>query len=227
MNKQKLIMTTMLVFFLCSVHSAFAFVSSKDRFELSIGGDIPVSVGAHLRYNWSTQYYTKLGAGFAIETLVDTHQNTLDWLAFSEKNRLLSSALINSVVFDMRIGWAKSIYEGTFIEFGYRLMLWGKGKVTGNRINSAIQKTNKLPRSSTYQVDILNHGPSAHLGYRFILTNQLTLNMDAGIYKPLFSSTHLDYGNIPVPAGESKKVNDIVIEKLWFLSIGIGLSLSF
>ncbi len=223
MNKQKLIFISLLF----SMHSAFAFVSSKDRFEFSIGGDFPVYMGAQLRYNWSTQYYTKLGAGFAIELFMNAHQKILDELGFSNDTRLLTAALVNAVMFDLRIGWAKSIYEGPYAELGYNLMLWGTGKVTGSQINSAIGQVSGLSNESTYQVDVLNHGPTFHIGYRFILIDRLTLNMDLGVYKPLFSNTELNYGDTAVPAGESKKVNDILVRKLWFLSLGLWVSLSF
>ncbi len=224
MNKQKLIV----VLFLFFLHSfGFAFVSGQDRFEFSIGADIPVYTGGHLRYNWSTNWYSKLGAGFAIELMMNTHQQILNKLGFPKQTQLLSSALVNSVMFDVRIGWAKSIYEGPYMEAGYQLMIWGTGKVKGSQINSFIGETKGLVSDSVYQVDVLNHGPALHLGYRFILVDKLTLNTDLGVYKPLFSDTKLNYQKVTVPKGAVKKVNDILVEKLWFLSLGVWFSLSF
>ena len=202
-------------------------MSGQDRFEFSIGADIPVHTGGQLRYNWSTNWYSKLGAGFAIEPLMNIHQQMLSGLNFSEHTRLLSSALVNSVMFDAHIGWAKSIYEGPYVEVGYQLMVWGTGKVKGGQIRQFIGHTEGLSDDTDYQVDILHHGPALHLGYRFILADKLTLNMDLGVFKPLFSNTKLNYGEVTVPAGEMKKVNDIIVEKMWFLSLGIWFSFSF
>ena len=217
-----------LVSSLFSVYSAFGFMSGADRYELSIGGGVPFyAPGMHLRYNWNTQYYTKLGAGFALEFLMNTHQKVLNELGVSTDTSLLTKALVNSVVFDLRFGWSMSVYEGPYIELGYGLMLLGKGEVKGSEINKTTNLTNQLSNNSTNQVNIINHGPALYLGYRFILMDKLTLNMDLGAYKPLFSSTKLDYGNIAVPAGESGKVNDLVVRELWFLSLGIWLGLSF
>ena len=224
MNTKKLIFIS----FLFYMHSAFAYISGADRYEISIGGDIPFYTGAQARYNWSTQYYTKLGAGFAIELFMDINEKLLvDQFGFSKDTKLLTSALINSVVFDLRMGWAKSIYEGPYLELGYNLMLWGTGEVTGQQINSSIGSASELSNSNLYTVDILNHGPTFHLGYRFILVDKLTLNMDFGVYKPLFSRTELNYGDIAVPAGESKKVDSLLVSNIWFLSMGIWFGLSF
>ena len=224
MNKQKWV----LIFFLFSIQSTFAFVRGADRYEISIGGDVPFYTGLQVRYNWSTQYYTKVGAGFALELFMETHQRFLNEFGFSKHTRLLTSALINSVNFDLRLGWSMSIYEGPYIELGYNLMLWGKGEVQGEELNSAIRPKNNLSDSSKYQIDILNHGPSFHIGYRFILIDKLTLNMDFGVYKPLFSKTELHYGSgTSVSAGESERVNELLIRELWFLSLGLWLGLSF
>ncbi len=214
------------------LYSAFGFVSGSDRYELSIGGDFPFyAPGMHLRYNWSTQYYTKLGAGFALDFLMKTNQSLLNELGVSRHTSLLTSALVNSVVFDFRLGWSVSMYEGPYIELGYGLMLWGKGEVKGKEINSVtgvINPAEKLSDDITHQVNIINHGPSLHIGYRFILIDKLTFNMDVGVYKPLFSRTELDYGNqTSTPAGASEKINDLVINDLWFLSLGVWFGLSF
>ena len=226
MNKRKWICGT--VFFLFSIQSAFAFVKGADRFELSVGGDVPVYTGIQGRYNWSTQYYTKMGAGFAMELFMEMHQKMWNNIGSSGNTRLLTSALVNSVVFDLRLGWSMSIYEGPYLELGYNLMLWGKGEVEGGELNSAISPKNKLSDRTRYQANITNHGPTFHIGYRFILIDKLTLNMDLGVYKPLFSKTELNYGSdIQVSAGESDEINKLVFDKLWFLSLGLWLGVSF
>ena len=222
MSKQKLIFVS----FLFSMHSAFAFVPGADRYEIGIGGDIPFYTGFQGRYNWSTQYYTKVGAGFALELFMGLHQDMLSEVGLSKHSRLLTKALVNSVVFDARLGWAMSIYEGPYIEFGYNLMIWGKGEVMGSDLRGASQVSN-LSDTAIYKVDILNHGPTFHIGYRFILIDKLTFNMDVGVYKPLFSKIELNYGDTLVPAGESEKINDLLVREIWFLFGGLWLGLSF
>ena len=222
MNKQKLFLISLLF----SVKSAFAFVPGADRYEIGIGGDVPFSTGLQLRYNWSTQYYTKLGTGFALEAFMDLHQDMLNEFGLSKHSRLLTSALTNSVVFDVRLGWSMSIYEGPYLELGYNLMIWGKGEVKGSDLRGTSQVSD-LSDTAIYKVDILNHGPTFHIGYRFILIDKLTLNMDLGIYKPLFSKIELNYGDTSVPSGESGRINDRLVREIWFLSGGLWLNLSF
>ena len=225
MNKQKWV----LIFFLFSVPSVFGFTrGGVDRYELSLGGDVPFHIGMQGRYNWNTNFYTKAGAGFAMELFMNTHQKLLNSFGFSEHNRLLTSSLVNSVVFDLRMGWSVNIYEGPYFELGYNLMIWGKGEVEGRELQRAINPQNNLSGSAVYQVNILNHGPAAHVGYRFILIDKLTLNMDFGIYKPVFSETDLSYGSdISVSAGESEQVNELVVRELWFMFFGLWFGLSF
>ena len=215
------------ILFMFYTHSVFAYVSGADRYEISIGGDVLFYTGAQVRYNWSTQYYTKLSGGFAIELFMDGNEKLLQEFGVSKNTKLLTAALVNSVIFDLRMGWAKSIYEGPYLELGYGVMLWGKGEVTGEQINNTIGSKSDLSNSSIYRMDIVNHGPNFHIGYRFILVDKLTLNMDIGVYKPLFSNTELNYGDVAVPVGESKKVDDLLISDVWFLSVGIWFGLSF
>ena len=148
-------------------------------------------------------------------------------LVFQSKLNCLLSALANSVVFDARMGWAMSIYEGPYVELGYSFMLWGRGEVTGREINNTINSNSDLSDDSNYQVNIRNHGPALHIGYRFILIDKLTLNMDFGVYKPLFSTTALNYGDVSVPSGDSEAINDLLIRQIWFLSLGVWFGLVF
>lgn len=206
---------------------SYAFTRGADRYEIKLGSNIPFSAGVHLRYNWDTQYYTRLGAGFAVKWFMDTQQKMLNQMGFpTAKTMLLTSALTNSVVFSGRMGWAMSIYEGPYLELGYNLMLWGTGEATGDMIKNAINSSANVSNQNT--VDILNHGPAVYAGYRFILIDKLTLNMELGAYKPLFAKTDINYGSgVAVPAGDSEKVNDLIFNHLWFLSAGLWFGLSF
>ena len=214
------------VIFMCFMPVAGAFVPGVDRYELSVGGDFPVWTGLQARYNWSTRYYTKVSAGFAIELFMNTHQHISNSLGFNPNTALLSKALSNSVVFDLRMGWAMSIYEGPYLELGYNLMIWGKGKVTGQDIKNYLGSVDKL--QDINEVNILNHGPALNIGYRFFLMDKLSLSMDLGVYKPLFSHVTLNYGSaVPVPAGSVDKVKKINLQDLWFLKAGLWIGVSF
>ena len=214
-----------LIFCLCFVHSVFAFIPGTDRYELHIGGNVPFYMGLHTRYNWSTKYYSKLGAGFAIKLFMDLNQDIFNQLGFSKNTQLLTTALANSMVFDFRMGWAMSIYEGPYLELGYNLMAWGKGTVKGNLLNN-IKETKDLSNDTNYHISILNHGPAFYMGYRFILVDKLTLNMELGIYKPLISQLNYE-DNISLSKEEENIIYTLLIEKIWFFSTGMWLSLSF
>ena len=207
--------------------SARAFVPGVDRYELSVGGDFPLWMGAQARYNFSTRYYTKLGASFAIELFMNAHQHISDGLGFNKSTALVSKALINSVVFDARLGWAMSIYEGPYIELAYKLMIWGKGEVTGQDIKYHLSQNLNIRADSINQVNILNHGPAFHIGYRFFLVDKLTVSMDLGMYKPLLSHVTLNYGSVALPAGSVQQIKSLVFQDLWFLSASLWLGVSF
>ncbi len=225
MNKK----TWVLISFLCFLFlpQARAFVPGVDRYELSVGGDFPLYTGLQARYNWSTRYYTKAGAGFAIQWFMDTHQQLSNGLGFDSRTTLLSYALINSVVFDLRMGWAMSIYEGPYIELGYKLMIWGKGEVKGHEIATHLGQVANMQGPSQNYVNILNHGPAMHIGYRMFLMDKLTLSLELGAYKPLFSRTTLNYQGVAVPTGQSDKVKDLILQHLWFLTAGLWVGVTF
>ena len=208
--------------FFSSVPTAFAYMGGTDRYELSLGADVPFYIGAQARYNLNTQYYAKVGAGFALELFMNTHQRVLNELGVFKKNAVFSSALVNSVVFDGRLGWAQSIYEGPYLELGYSLLIWGKGTAKGKDINQSVGNSS-LSDDNDYTVNIINHGPVGHIGYRFMLMDKLTLNMDVGAYKPLFSNTKHNSGG----SGDVTKLNNLSLRELWFFSLGIWFSVSF
>ena len=157
---------------------------------------------------------------------MNTHQHISNSLGFNPNTALLSKALSNSVVFDLRMGWAMSIYEGPYLELGYNLMIWGKGKVTGQDIKNYLGSVDKL--QDINEVNILNHGPALNIGYRFFLMDKLSLSMDLGVYKPFFSHVTLNYGSaVPVPAGSVDKVKKINLQDLWFLKAGLWIGVSF
>ena len=214
---------------ICFLPSAGAFVPGVDRYELSVGADFPAWTGVQARYNWSTRYYTKAGAGFAIELFMNTQQHISDGLGFNQNTAFVSKALVNSVVFDLRMGWAMSIYEGPYLELAYKLMIWGKGEVTGQDIKTHLGSSglNIDDNSMFNEANILNHGPAFHIGYRFFLVDKLTLSMELGVYKPLFSHVTLNYGNVAVPAGSVDKIKTIILQDLWFLTGGLWLGVSF
>ena len=202
--------------------ATFAYSKGSDHYELSLGADVPFYIGAQARYNWSTKYYAKVGAGFALEVFMNTHQRILNELGVFKRNAVFSSALVNSVVFDGRLGWAKSIYEGPYLELGYSLLIWGKGMAKGRDINTALGNSS-LSSDTDYTVSVLNHGPVAHLGYRFMLMDKLTFNIDVGAYKPLFSKTEHPSGG----SGDTQKLNQLSTRELWFFSLGLWFNVSF
>ena len=226
MNKK----TWVLFSFLCFsfLPPAKAFVPGVDRYELSVGTDFPLyMLGLQARYNWSTRYYTKAGAGFAIEWSMNTHQQLSNKLGFDRRTALLSKALINSWIFDLRMGWAMSIYEGPYIELGYKLMIWGKGEVTGRDIGTHLGQVANMQDQSINYVNILNHGPALHIGYRLFLMDKATLSLELGAYKPLFSRTTLNYPGIAQPTGGSNQIKDLILRQLWFLTAGLWVGVTF
>jgi len=199
----------------------------KDRYELNIGADFPLFTGIQAKYNWNTHYYTKLSAGFALELFMNTNNYLLNELDISENRDFFTSVLTNSIVCDTRIGWSVNTYEGPYVELGYLIMFLGKGEVTGGLINQSIREINKLPNSSIFHINNINHGPSAHLGYKVSISNQISLNVDFGIYKPIFSHTRLDYGEFNSNKAELEKVNSLLTRELWFISLGAWLGIRF
>ena len=185
-----------LFIFLCLffAHSSFAYVKGSGRYELGFGAEIPFYIGMQARYNWSTQVYTRVGGGFAMELLMNARQQFLESAGF-EQRKSLTDSLSNSFVVDARLGWTRSVYSGSYLELGYTLMLWGR---------------------RDYRI----HGPAFHIGYRFILIDKLTFNLDLGLYKPLFKWAH-GFGK------NENRIGDSDVNSLWFISMGTWLGFGF
>ena len=215
---------------LFSTSSAGA-LKHSDRFEINAGGDLPFYAGALVRYNMSTQFYTKLSAGFAMEFFVKAHQKVLEGLGFEREIALMTRALANSFVAEARVGLSSHIYSGAYAEAGYSLMLFGKGQLDKTAVSNFFRV--HLEEAENIYAHVTHHGPSLHIGYKMNLVENLSLSVDIGAYKPLFSITKLE--SIPQTDSTMKMlgkmseqaVNDFVVKKLFFLSLGLWLGLGF
>ncbi len=218
-----------LIFLIFVPFSSMAFVSGNDRFELSFGTEFPVQIALQGRYHFSSQIYTELGAGFAMDFFIDTYRRVGPQLGMEASElHLVTRALTNSVIFDGSFGWGINMYQGPYLEAGYRLMVPSDGRVERDIILSADIGRQTLPEDETYTINIFNHGPTFHIGYRFILIDKLSLNLELGVYKPLFSVVRIDYGeSVTATKNESEKISDILFYQTWFLSVGLWLNLSF
>ena len=218
---------SIIIFFFCFLSfSSEAFIPGSDRLELGFGAEFPVQTGLQIRINANTNFYIKGGVGFAIEPFMISYRQLGKNLGIPVNELyFVSTALINSVVFSGRIGLTMSVYEGPYFELGYNLITLGRGEVTGGQAAFGLLSTdNSLSATSVYQVDITNHGPTFHLGYRFILIDKLSMNIELGGYKPIASHLRLGNGTQSI---NTKRIKDFVISKMWLISLGVWINFSF
>lgn len=222
-------------------------IDHKERFELNLGSELPFYMGVQFRYNITAQYYSKLSSGFAMQFLMRSYQKVLEGFGYERNTALALEALFNSFVSDVRIGWATNVNEGFFIELGYHLMLWGKGEVSQEFIDSIlnVDSGNILSADNIY-AHTLHHGPILSIGYKMTLIDKLSLSLAVSGYKPIFSHARVEYSanSTPVVNGTSDTVstqlenqslgdlhneviNNMIVKKLFFVSLGVWFGLKF
>ena len=230
-----------------SYSSIASAVDRNERFELNFGSELPFYMGVQFRYNITTQYYSKLSAGFAMQFLMQSYQKVLEGFGYEKNTASALDALFNSFVSDVRVGWAVNVNEGFFVELGYHLMLWGKGEVSQEFIDGIfkISSDNILSSESIY-AHTLHHGPALSIGYKIILIDKLSLSLAISGYKPIFSHAKLEYtaDSTPIVNNTSdtlstqlknqslgdlhnKVINNIIVKNLFFVSLGVWFGLKF
>ncbi len=222
-------------------------VNYREPFELNVGSELPLYTGVQFRYNITEQYYSKLSAGFAMQFFMQSYQKILENFGYTKNTTAVMEALFNSFVSDIRIGWAFNVNKGFFVELGYNLMVWGKGKINQGFIDSVLEiNSDNVLSSDAIYAHVLHHGPVLSIGYKIILIDKLSLSLAVSGYKPLFSHTKLEYviDSSPVVEDDSDTVSDqlenqrlsdlhnkaidnIIIKKLFFVSLGVWFGLSF
>ena len=222
-------------------------IDHKDRFELNLGSEMPFYMGVQFRYNITSRYYSKISAGFAMQFLMQSYQKALEKFNYEEHTVSALEALFNSFVSDVRIGWATNVNKGFFAELGYHLMTWGKGKVSQKFINQILKTdSDDIFSADSIYAHTFHHGPVLSLGYKIILIDKLSLSLAVSGYKPIFSHAKLEYiaSSPPITNNTSdrvstqlenqslgdlhnKAINNIIVKKLFFVSLGLWFGLEF
>ena len=230
-----------------SYSSATGAIAHKDRFELNVGSELPFYMGAQLKYDISSQYYFKLSSGFAMQFLMKSYQNILESLGYTENTASVIEALFNSFVSDVRMGWAINVNEGLFVELGYYLMVWGKGQINQKVIDEVLNiNSDDISSAESVYIHTLHHGPLLSIGYKITLIDKLSLNLAVSGYKPLFSHASLEYSahstsivngatdtvsaqleNHALDASHNEVIDNIFVNKLFFVSLGVWFGLRF
>ena len=222
-------------------------IDHKERFELNIGSELPFYMGVQFRYNITSQYYSKISAGFAMQFLMQSYQKVLEEFNYEEHTVSALEALFNSFVSDVRIGWTTNVNKGFFAELGYHVMLWGKGKVSQQFINQILKTdSDDILSADSIYAHTFHHGPVFSMGYKIILIDKLSLSLAVSGYKPIFSHAKLEYSASSPPIVNNtsdrvsnqlenqslgdlhnKTINNIIVKKLFFISLGVWFGLKF
>ncbi len=213
-------------------------VMERNFYKINLGADVPFQMGIQGQYHFAQipHYYAKGGAGFAISAFMKLRERLLKQFHFplDHYEQTLVELMTHSVVFDARLGWAKHVDEGAYIELGYRLMVWGEElTMNAQRIKKVFDYTVNVANNKTtgeqniFHVDMLNHGPTFHIGYAFLLMDQFFLNMELGVHKPLLGLSEFSLRSSLNNNTNSEMIHHLIRGDLWIFSVGLWLGFVF
>ncbi len=202
-------------------------------YKINGGAEFPFQLGIQGQYHLPSvdHWYLKTGVGFALSIFMESRENLLNQIGFraSQYDRILAQLMAHSVVFDARLGYSSDLYEGPYIEFGYRLMVLGN-EIPITRLDIERVFNHSVifnPTAQQFSSDMLNHGPTVHLGYSFALMDYFFVNMELGVYKPLFGFVEFYLRQSQNRNTQSETINHIIGSHFWIVSLGLWMGFLF
>jgi len=211
-------------------HSSLKKDSHTSSYKINIGVDTALQIGSQIQYYLpSTSYYANVGVGFAMGHLLRFHQFLSRRMSLSDiRDEFLLMTLRNSVVFSGAIGWIQHPQEGSYVELGYRMMVWGSGEIEGQWLNNLFRRNTAsrlFPSHELFYINTLSHGPTLQIGYRFAVTEDISLDWDLGLYRAFAMVTRMDFGDYSLQKSDKDQIHRL-IHPMWFVSMGIWLGVA-
>ncbi len=241
---KKILFFLFFVFFVhfVAIASVVKSADSQPCCKINIGVDIPSYVGVQGQYYLLDRYYMKMSIGFAAETLIQFQHNFVP-SGFSSENNSYRSYIMrmmnDSIALDGRFGWSTNLYDGPYIELGWRVMAWGHSvnleaselqKLFNYSAKVKVVDNNLSLMKTVYPTDmVFNYGPIFHIGYSTTLPNQFFFNMEFNIYKPIFGLININKitdSQLP-PKRTVDRVHHAIRNSVWMVSVGLWLGFLF
>jgi hypothetical protein len=135
--------------------------------------------------------HLRAGVGFVPEFYADTYGSLSGSMGIHGENtgEALAQALSGAVALDFRAAYSLDPDGGFYAEVGYMYLSGGAGSVSGSVAEDALENEySGIDESDDIEIEGSFHAVSLHLGYLFLLTERISLNVDVGLVKPIFGS---------------------------------------
>ncbi|NQZ00388.1 MAG: hypothetical protein HRT45_06925 [Bdellovibrionales bacterium] len=159
--------------------------------EIEAGTEAPLMVGARMKVQLPSSLHLRAGLGFVPDFYAQTYGDLSGALGIHGENTgsALSQAMSGSLVFDVRAAYSLDPDGGFYAEAGYMYFAGGSGSVTGDVAEDALENEySGIDSSDDIELEGTFHAVTFHLGYMFLLTERISLNVDVGLVKPIFGS---------------------------------------
>lgn len=186
---------TIFLIFLFISHFAFA-IDSIDSWEIEAGTEIPFQISGRAKANFNSEFYATAGLGMSLDFLMGINNTIISGVGILGENtsEVVTSALSNSFIIDLRAGWNLHNLNGLYVEAGYLLMMGGGDDVGVDQLENAFgteysSNPLALSNSSLFSIGTDLHALTVHAGYRWQISENWLFNVDVGIVKPFLSTT--------------------------------------
>ncbi|MCB9025254.1 MAG: hypothetical protein H6625_02980 [Bdellovibrionaceae bacterium] len=174
-------------------------VFAIETWELEAGTEIPFQIAGRVKANFNSEFYATTGLGMSLDFLMGINSSLISGVGILGENtaEVVTSAISNSFIIDIRGGWNLHNLNGLFVEAGYLYMMGGGGDVTVDQLENAFgteYSANPLVLSNASLMSIGTdlHALTVHAGYRWQIAENWLFNVDVGLIKPFTSTTTLN-----------------------------------
>ncbi|MCB0367121.1 MAG: hypothetical protein H6624_00365 [Bdellovibrionaceae bacterium] len=184
-------------------------------FEAQAGMEFPMSMQVRARTNFPQNWFGVLGLGFSPAFLTDSYSSLASGIGIHGENtaKLVTSGIANNIYMDVRVGYEFGSEEsGLYVDFGYSLSTGKGGSTDMDTIEESLDRDFfGIAQTAKPDISTSMHSLTAHVGYTKRLSNSFFLVLEAGLIKPISSSTEVTFDSFVTPANEElvdKEVDD-------------------
>jgi len=206
--------------FLASVLAApvVAAPRSDTHLDLFAGTDFPVAIGGKVRAELPYRLQTNLSLGYYPGGYLNLLNGTAEAAGWWDENTssLINSALKNSLVAQLSVGWRPWADRGWFFGVGYQLITLGGGladvdaieAVTGVEVDA--QTGQVIEAEAAAQM----HQLTAEIGWQWIIRERWVLRTTVGGLTTLGSSTQIETSLTGSSAGPGGDLAESALDQL-------------
>jgi len=167
-----------------------SFAFELQGFEVEAGTELPLQVGARVKFQLPSSIHIRAGLGFIPEFYADSYGSFAGGAGIHGENtgEALGKAMASSFVIDLRAAYSVDPDGGLYAEAGYMFFGGGGGTVGGDVAEGALDDDFVgIDVADDVEISGNFHSISFHVGYLFLLTERLSLNADIGLVKPILA----------------------------------------